>query len=124
MWLHDRIFDFIGVGAILSLYRSGQLNLHNLSTFEGISAVVIPIFPAILIIEAIFISVVNIKRPKAILQAYKVPVFTWWFHAGVSTFVRLNVVGAVFVLASRFSPFTVSMTWYWFGYAFVVWSLA
>ena len=69
MWAYQRLVDFLGIRGLLNLVQQHQLTLPFLMTREGFSAFISPIFPALLILEMLFLVWLNRRSPRKLSGA-------------------------------------------------------
>lgn len=123
MWFVNKINDFLGISPVFALVDIHPIGWHTLLTIDGFAALTAPVFPAILVMEAAFLCIRYRRDPKKVFRAYKVPMFTWWFHAITRALVSLTLASSLYFAISSHAPFHVPLTWYGFAYSFVAWSL-
>jgi len=124
MWIHDKIVGFFGLNGIAALLASHQVSLHSLLTLQGIEAVIAPLFPFLLAIEAIFLIWVNRRAPGRLYQAYKIPVLMYAVNIVIAGLVNLNIFFWTQSYFSKLAPFTGTVRIRWFIYAYIVWELS
>jgi sterol desaturase/sphingolipid hydroxylase (fatty acid hydroxylase superfamily) len=114
----QEITGFFGFGNLIGILRSG--NYQELLTYHGITSVIGPLIPFLLVIE--ITRAAFYKRFKVI--EYKISFFTYVLNAFVGRVISFAMVGICIGLFEKYSLFTTSFTWYWFLYGYVVWELA
>jgi len=114
----QEITGFFGFGNLIDILRSG--NYQELLTYRGITSVIGPLIPFLLVIE--ITRAAFYKRFKVI--EYKISFFTYVLNAFVGRVISFAMVGICIGLFEKYSLFTTSFTWYWFLYGYMVWELA
>ena len=114
----QEITGFFGFGNLIDILRSG--NYQELLTYHGITSVIGPLIPFLLVIE--ITRAAFYKRFKVI--EYKISFFTYVLNAFVGRVISFAMVGICIGLFEKYSLFTTSFTWYWFLYGYMVWELA
>jgi sterol desaturase/sphingolipid hydroxylase (fatty acid hydroxylase superfamily) len=124
MWLHERIVDFFGIRGLLSLISQHQIGTASLLTLRAWEAVITPIFPALLLLEAVFLLSVNRRAGHRISAAYKVPVLMYIANFVIAALVNLDVFLWTQTTFSKFAPFTTDVRIRWFLYSYLIWELS
>ena len=112
------ITGFFGLGNLIDILRSGSYD--QLLTWHGITSVLGPLIPLLLIIE-IARAAFN-KRLK--LVEYKISFFTYVLNAFMGRLISLAVVGLCIGLFEKHSILKSTFTWYWFIYGYIVWEFS
>jgi sterol desaturase/sphingolipid hydroxylase (fatty acid hydroxylase superfamily) len=124
MWAYQRLIDFLGIRGLLNLVQQHQLTLPFLMTREGFSAFISPIFPALLILEMLFLVWLNRRSPRKLSGAYKIPILMYLANIIVAGLINLQVLAVTHDLFLRFALFQTTVRLRWFLYAYVVWELS
>jgi sterol desaturase/sphingolipid hydroxylase (fatty acid hydroxylase superfamily) len=114
----DQIKGFFGFGGLLDILRSG--NYGKFLTYDGITALVGPLLPFLLIVE--IIRAAFYKRFKVI--SYKISFFTYVLNAFVGRVIAIAMVGVCIGLFQKYALFQLSFTWYWFIVGYVIWEFS
>lgn len=115
--LGNELTGFFAIQRFIDMARTGDY--HSLRTLEGIDAVIGPIIPVLLVIEAIHVMVLR----RFSRTHYKIPFFTFVFNRVMRHFVSIVLVTWLFGLLSPLSPIRSRITWYWLLYGYIVWEL-
>ena len=116
--LFDELIGFFGLGSVIDIFKTG--NYGVLLTFKGILSVIGPIVPLLLVLE-----IINGLIHKRIKKSdYKVPLLTYVFNRFISKFISITAVIFCIGLFQKYAIFRTSLTWYWFGYSYIVWEFA
>ena len=116
--LFDEVRGFLGLTRALEALSAG--GLAELSTSDLVVAVVLPIVPLLLLIEAI----VGLLRKNPQARVYKVTFLIYVFNRFVGRFITIAMVVLCIGLFHEYAPFQTTLTWYWFIYAYLVWEFA
>jgi sterol desaturase/sphingolipid hydroxylase (fatty acid hydroxylase superfamily) len=116
--LFNEFTGFFGFGNLIAILKSG--NYSELMTWHGITSVLGPLIPVLLVIE--ILRAAFYKRFKVI--HYKISFFTYVLNAFTGRLISFAMVGLCIGFFERYSLFKTSLTWYWFVYGYIVWELA
>ncbi|MGZ3872709.1 MAG: hypothetical protein ACXVJD_07310, partial [Mucilaginibacter sp.] len=106
---------FFGFGNLIDIVRSG--NYMELLTYHGITSVLGPLIPFLLVIE--IIRAAFYRRFKVI--DYKISFFTYVLNAFVGRVISFALVGVCIGLFAKYGILKTTFTWYWFIYGYIVW---
>jgi sterol desaturase/sphingolipid hydroxylase (fatty acid hydroxylase superfamily) len=124
MWLYHQITAFHSPDRAAFFANALAVWLHRLTTLPGLEAVIAPIFPLLLLVEAAFLVWVNRRSLSSLSRAYKVPALMHVTNIVLSAVINLQV----FLWAQRhfsaIAPFEAGVGWLGFVYAFLVWELS
>ncbi|MCX2678974.1 sterol desaturase family protein [Galbibacter sp. EGI 63066] len=116
--LYEEIIKFFGVSQVWDILQSG--NYEALKTYQGITALIFPIIPLLILLE--FILGLVYKKPQT--KIYKITFLTYVFNRIVGRFIAIAVVTFLIGVLGSYAPFETSLKWYWFIYGYVVWEFA
>lgn len=114
----DEFTGFFGFGSLVDIISSGKYN--DLLTWHGVTAVLGPLIPVLLILE--IIRATFYKRFKVI--DYKISFFTYVLNAFIGRLISFAMVAACILLFQKYALLKTSFTWYWFIYGYIIWELA
>jgi len=114
----DHITGFFGFGGLYDILKSGNYNL--LLTYKGITAVMGPLLPIILILEIIRGALY--KRFKVI--DYKISFFSYVLNAFIRGAISIAMIAFCIGVFEKHAIIHTSFTWYWFIYGYVVWEFS
>jgi sterol desaturase/sphingolipid hydroxylase (fatty acid hydroxylase superfamily) len=112
------ITGFFGLGNLIEILASGRYD--QLLTWHGITSVLGPLIPLLLIIE--IIRAASYKRFKVI--EYKISFFTYVLNAFMGRLISLAMVALCIALFEKHSILKSTFTWYWFIYGYIVWEFS
>ncbi len=116
--LFNEFKGFFGLSNLLEILRSG--NYGEFMTWHGITSVLGPLIPLLLVIE--IIRAAFYKRFKVV--HYKISFFTYVLNAFLGRIISFAMVGFCIGFFEPYSLFKTSLTWYWFVYGYIIWELA
>ena len=116
--VYNEFTGFFGFGNLIDIIKSG--NYGQLLTYNGITSVLGPLIPFLLVVE--IIRAAFYKRFKVI--DYKISFFTYVLNAFVGRVISLAMVGICIGLFEKYAIFKLNFTWYWFIYCYIVWEFA
>lgn len=116
--LFDEIIGFLGISKGLEILETG--NYDAFTTFDGITALIIPIIPLLVILE--FILGLVYKKPDT--KVYKVNFLIYVFNRFIGRFIAIAMVAFCIGLFQEYAIFKAELTWYWFIYGYIVWEFA
>ncbi|GAA0544199.1 sterol desaturase family protein [Chitinophaga japonensis] len=116
--LYDEIISFLGIGALLEMYRTGDY--HALLSLNGILSAVSPVIPFLLLIEVGRALVYKRFR----IEDYKIPFLIFVANRFISRFISIAAIAFCIGLFEKYALFKTSFTWYWLIYGYVIWELA
>ena len=115
--LFEESWRFLQVSQALELLRSGDLSA--LTTYDGLRAVIRPAIPLLLIFEAVLGLIY--RKPQS--KVYRVNFLIYVCNRFIGRFVSFGMVLFCIGLFQRYAPFQVSLSWFGFIYAYLVWEL-
>jgi len=110
--------NFFGFGNLLDIIRSGDYT--QLLTWKGITAMLGPFIPVLLVLE--IIRGAFYKRFNVI--DYKLSFFTYVLNAFIGRVIAIAMVALCIGLFEKHAIFKTTFTWYWFIYGYVIWEFA
>jgi len=111
----NEIIGFLGIGQVLEILRAG--NFEAFKTYDGISALIYPIIPLLVLLELILGLIY--KKPQT--KVYKINFLIYVFNRFVGRFIAIAMVTLCIGLFQKYAFFKTSFTWYWLIYGYVVW---
>ena len=115
--LFEEAWRFLQVSQALELLQSGDLSA--LTTYDGLRAVIRPAIPLLLIFEAVLGLIY--RKPQS--KVYRVNFLIYVCNRFIGRFVSFGMVLFCIGLFQRYAPFQVSLNWFGFIYAYLVWEL-
>ncbi len=115
--LINELIGFLGIGQVIEILNTGDYSKFR--TYQGITSLIYPIIPLLLILELILGLIY--KRPQA--KVYKVNFLIYIFNRFAGRFIAIAMVTYCIGLFQEFAPFQTTLTWYWFLYGYVAWEL-
>ncbi len=115
--LFEEAWRFLQVSQALALLQSGDLSA--LTTYDGLRAVIRPAIPLLLIFEAVLGLIY--RKPQS--KVYRVNFLIYVCNRFIGRFVSFGMVLFCIGLFQRYAPFQVSLSWFGFIYAYLVWEL-
>jgi len=111
----NEIIGFLGIGQALDILQAG--NFEAFKTYDGISALIYPIIPLLVLLELILGLIY--KKPQT--KVYKVNFLIYVFNRFVGRFIAIAMVTLCIGLFQEYALIKTSFTWYWLIYGYVVW---
>ncbi|MGB0703074.1 MAG: sterol desaturase family protein [Pseudohongiellaceae bacterium] len=115
--LFEEAWRFLQVSQALALLQSGDLSA--LTTYDGLRAVIRPAIPLLLIFEAVLGLIY--RKPQS--KVYRVNFLIYVCNRFIGRFISFGMVLFCIGLFQRYAPFQVSLSWFGFIYAYLVWEL-
>ncbi|MDP9081879.1 MAG: sterol desaturase family protein [Bacteroidota bacterium] len=109
---------FFGMGGLYDILKSG--NYSQLLTYQGITAIMGPLLPIILILE--IIRGAFYKRFKVI--DYKISFFTYVLNAFIGRVISIAMFAFCIKFFGQYALLKTTFTWYWFIYGYIVWEFS
>src|SRR5689334_14570894 len=109
------LIGFFGVDGLIKIIKSGDY--HAFFTKDGITSIVAPLFPILLILE--LFKAIIFKKFKAI--DYKIPFFSYVLNAFIGRFISIAMVVFCIAIFQKYALIKTNFTWYWFIYGYIVW---
>ncbi|MDH4091038.1 MAG: sterol desaturase family protein [Cyclobacteriaceae bacterium] len=116
--LRDEFFGFLGISGLIEIFKSGDYS--TLLTYKGITSVIGPLIPFLLILEIVRGLIYNNFK----LKDYKTIFFIHVFNRFVSRFITIAAVAYCIGLLEKYAILKTGFTWYWLIYGYIVWELA
>ena len=114
----DQVRGFFGIDSLLKLIKSG--NYQSLLTYDGITTIIQPILPIILVLE--LIRGLLYKKFKVI--NYKIPFLAYVFNSIIGRYLSLGMTILCIGFFEKYALLHISFTWYWFIYGYIIWEFA
>jgi sterol desaturase/sphingolipid hydroxylase (fatty acid hydroxylase superfamily) len=114
----EQLRGFFGIGGIQKIVESGDYG--SLLTYEGVTSVIGPILPILLVIELVR----GLAYRKFDIGAYRIPFLTYLFNTFLGRFVSFGMVLLCIGLFERHAPFALPMNAWGFVVGYVVWEFA
>ena len=115
--IYKEIVGFFSIEPIARIIKAGDYRV--LLTFEGISALIRPLFTLLLVFEI----VKAIISRKFKLVDYKIPFFSHVLNILIGRFISIAVIVFCIGYFEKYALFKTTFTWYWFIYAYIIWEL-
>ena len=115
--LFEEAWRFLQVSQALALLQSGDLSA--LTTYDGLRAVIRPAIPLLLIFEAVLGLIY--RKPQS--KVYRVNFLIYVCNRFLGRFISFGMVLFCIGLFQRYAPLQVSLSWFGFIYAYLVWEL-
>lgn len=115
--LFEEAWRFLQVSQALALMQSGDLSA--LTTYDGLRAVIRPAIPLLLIFEAVLGLIY--RKPQS--KVYRVNFLIYVCNRFIGRFISFGMVLFCIGLFQRYAPLQVSLSWFGFIYAYLVWEL-
>ena len=115
--LFEEAWRFLQVSQALALLQSGDLSA--LTTYDGLRAVIRPSIPLLLIFEAVLGLIY--RKPQS--KVYRVNFLIYVCNRFIGRFISFGMVLFCIGLFQRYAPLQVSLSWFGFIYAYLVWEL-
>ena len=115
--LFEEAWRFLQVSQALELLQSGDLSA--LTTYDGLRAVIRPAIPLLLIFEAVLGLIY--RKPQS--KVYRVNFLIYVCNRFIGRFISFGMVLFCIGVFQRYAPLQVSLSWFGFIYAYLVWEL-
>ena len=115
--LFEEAWRFLQVSQALELLQSGDLSA--LTTYDGLRAVIRPAIPMLLIFEAVLGLIY--RKPQS--KVYRVNFLIYVCNRFIGRFISFGMVLFCIGVFQRYAPLQVSLSWFGFIYAYLVWEL-
>ncbi len=116
--LKNELLSFFNVNELIKLLSTGEYS--SLRTWSGITAVLSPLIPVIVVLEIILaLAHQNFK-----IKEYKIQFFIYVFNRIIGRYLSLGLTAFCIGVFSPYAILKVSLTWYWFIYGYVVWEFS
>jgi sterol desaturase/sphingolipid hydroxylase (fatty acid hydroxylase superfamily) len=116
--LSEQLRGFFSIDGIRKIISSGDYSA--LLTYEGITSLIAPILPLVLMLELVR----GLVYRKFDLSAYRIPFFTYLFNSVIGRFISIGMVLFCIGLFERHAPFRLPFNWYGFILGYVIWEFA
>jgi len=114
----NEIIGFFSLHNLIQLIETG--NYESLRTWSGITAVLSPLIPIIVVIEI----VLAFAHKKLSATEYKIPFFIYVFNRIAGRYISFGMVAFCIGTFSAYTLFSATPTWYWFIYGYIVWEFS
>ncbi|MBQ4914213.1 sterol desaturase family protein [Maribacter sp. MMG018] len=116
--LIQEVISFLGIANAWDILEKGDYEAFT--TYEGITSLIYPIIPLLLILE--FVLGLIYKKPST--KVYKVNFLIYVFNRFVGRFIAIAMVTICIGIFQKYAIVQTKMTWYWFIYGYIVWEFA
>jgi sterol desaturase/sphingolipid hydroxylase (fatty acid hydroxylase superfamily) len=113
-----QIWGFFSFDGLIEIIKSG--NYQSLLTYQGITSIVAPILPFILILELLR----GLLYKKFKVVAYKISFFSYLFNSVLGRYISIGMTLFCIGLFEQYAIISISFTWYWFIYGYIIWEFA
>ncbi|WP_242084743.1 sterol desaturase family protein [Aestuariivivens sediminis] len=111
----EEIIGFLGIGQALDILQAG--NFEAFKTYDGITALIYPIIPFLVLLELVLGLIY--KKPQT--KVYKVNFLIYVFNRFVGRFIAIAMVTFCIGLFQPYALLETRFTWYWLVYGYIVW---
>ncbi|WP_242157458.1 sterol desaturase family protein [Aestuariivivens sediminis] len=111
----EEIIGFLGIGQALDILQAG--NFEAFKTYDGITALIYPIIPLLVLLELVLGLIY--KKPQT--KVYKVNFLIYVFNRFVGRFIAIAMVTFCIGLFQPYALLETRFTWYWLVYGYIVW---
>lgn len=116
--LNEQFRGFFSIDGIVRIISSGDYS--RLLTYEGITSLIAPILPVILILELLR----GLFYRKFDMSAYRIPFFTYLFNSVIGRFISIGMVLLCIGLFERHALIRLPFNWYGFIIGYIIWEFA
>lgn len=109
------LIGFFGLGDFLKLLASNDYS--QFLTWHGITALIGPIIPFLLLFEIIRMALY--RRFKVV--DYRISFFSLVLNSFIGRVISIGMISICIGLFGKFAPFKAGITWYWLIYGYIVW---
>jgi sterol desaturase/sphingolipid hydroxylase (fatty acid hydroxylase superfamily) len=113
-----QIRGFFGIDSLLKLIESGDYS--TLMTYQGITSIIAPILPFILIFELTR----GLLYKKFHVVEYKISFFSYLLNSVLGRYISIGMTIFCIGLFEKYAIISISFTWYWFIYGYIIWEFA
>lgn len=114
----EQLKGFFGFEGLIRLIGSGDY--QSLLSYQGITAVIAPVLPVILILELSR----GILYKKFHVVSYKISFFSYLFNSILGRYLSIGMTLFCIGLLEKYALISISFTWYWFIYGYIIWEFA
>jgi sterol desaturase/sphingolipid hydroxylase (fatty acid hydroxylase superfamily) len=114
----NEIWGFFSLEGLLTIIKNG--NYKALLTYDGFTAFIAPILPFILVLELIR----GLLYKKFTIINYKIPFFSYLLNAVLGRYLSFGMTMVCIGFLAPYALFSISFTWYWFIYGYIIWEFA
>lgn len=114
----QQVKGFFGMEGLIGIIRSGDY--QTLLTYKGITTVIAPLLPIILVLELVR----GLLYKKFRVISYKIPFYSYLFNAVLGRYLSIGMTMFCIGLFEKYAVINISFTWYWFIYGYIVWEFA
>ena len=115
--LYNEIIGFLGITPVLEILNTGDYS--SFKTYNGITSLVYPIIPLVLLLE-LALGFIH-KKPQA--KVYKINFLIYLFNRIVGRFIAISMTVYLIGILQPLAFFHTNFTWYWIIYGYIVWEL-
>ncbi len=116
--LKNELLSFFNANELIKLLNAGEYS--SLKTWSGITAVLSPLIPFIVVLEIIL----ALAHQKFKVKEYKIQFFIYVFNRIIGRYLSLGLTAFCIGVFSPYAILQVSLTWYWFIYGYIVWEFS
>lgn len=114
----DSLKGFFGFGGLIEIVNAG--NYQVLLTYEGITTVIAPLLPIVLVLE--LIRGLLYKQFKVV--SYKISFFSYVLNSVIGRYIAIGMTMVCIGLFEKYTIINIQFTWYWFIYGYIIWEFA
>jgi len=116
--LWNEVVGFFGVSRFFDILASG--NYEALLTYQGITALIAPIIPLLVVLELTLGRIY--KKPQA--KLYKIAFLIYVANRIIGRFIAIGMVALCIGFFSSYALWQIPSTWYGFIIGYVIWEFA
>ncbi len=113
-----QIWGFFSFDGLIEIVKSG--NYQSLLTYQGITSSVAPVLPVILILELLR----GLLYKKFNVVSYKISFFSYLLNSVLGRYISIGMTLFCIGLFEKYAVISISFTWYWFIYGYIIWEFA
>lgn len=113
-----QIWGFFSFDGLIEIVKSG--NYQALLTYQGITSSVAPVLPVILILELLR----GLLYKKFNVVSYKISFFSYLLNSVLGRYISIGMTLFCIGLFEKYAVISISFTWYWFIYGYIIWEFA
>ena len=116
--LCSEVERFLGVSRFFEILFQG--NYHELLTYQGITALIAPIIPLLVVLELTLGRIY--KKPQS--KVYKITFLIYIANRIIGRLIAIGMVALCIGFFSKYAPWNIPNTWYGFLIAYIIWEFA
>jgi sterol desaturase/sphingolipid hydroxylase (fatty acid hydroxylase superfamily) len=116
--IKTEFFNFFSLNKLIELINSGDYS--SLKTWAGITTVLSPLIPFIVILEIIL----AFGHRKFSSAEYKIPFLIYIFNRIIGRYISFGLVAYCIGIFSPYALVPATLTWYWFIYGYIAWEFS